>query len=61
MTNTQRRFIDAPNDVRCKADIRLRDGSGAQCGRRATAGEYCWQHSRAARSSSSPSTTGGET
>lgn len=30
----RRRFIDAPNAVRCKADCVLKDGSKAQCGRR---------------------------
>jgi len=43
-----RRFVDAPNDDRCQADIRLRDGSGAQCGRRRQVGDtqYCSQHRR---------------
>lgn len=40
-----RRFIDAPDAVRCRATIRLRDGSAAQCGRRQVPGFLCcWQH-----------------
>lgn len=53
-----RRFIDAPTDVRCQANITLKDGSLAQCGRRECMDGlgFCWQHQRknfsAARSSS---------
>jgi hypothetical protein len=45
-TSRKRVFIDAKDAVRCKADIRLSDGSLAQCGRReAQAGlARCWQH-----------------
>lgn len=43
-TKRKRRFIDAPQDERCKYDITLRDGSGAQCGRRKVDGDYCRQH-----------------
>lgn len=28
-----RRFVDAPQYVRCTADIQLKDGTWAQCGR----------------------------
>ena len=40
-----RKFTAATNDKRCKADIRYRDGSGAQCMRAAKVGGYCIQHS----------------
>lgn len=45
---TPRRFVDAPNETRCKWDRVLRDGSGAQCGRRRAVGDYCTQHARIA-------------
>lgn len=42
---TKRHFRDAPNNVRCRADIVLRDGSKAQCGRKRSGNSiYCWQH-----------------
>lgn len=44
-----RKFTAAKNDVRCKADIRLRDGSGAQCMRAAKIDGYCKQHARLRR------------
>jgi hypothetical protein len=40
------RFRDAPQIARCTYDIRLRDGSGAQCGRYAKLGSFCTQHAR---------------
>lgn len=48
MRNKERTFVDAQNKVRCKADIRLRDGSAAQCGRREAWDGLglCWQHQR---------------
>lgn len=39
-----RRFIDAPNDMRCMQDITMKDGSGAQCGRYRKLGQFCTQH-----------------
>jgi hypothetical protein len=44
----QRRFIDAPNELRCEWNITLRDGSKAQCGRYCRLGEYhlCAQHKK---------------
>ena len=44
------RFKDAQNDVRCKANIKLKDGSAAQCGRREAWDGLglCWQHQRKA-------------
>ena len=41
---TKRRFRDAAGRDRCRAEIRLKDGSAAQCGRRGTDHGYCWQH-----------------
>jgi len=42
---TKRTWTDAPNVERCLQDVTLRDGSKAQCGRRAqTDSSYCWQH-----------------
>lgn len=43
-----RRFIDAQQEVRCKADVTLRDGSLAQCGRRRVVGDLCTQHAKIA-------------
>jgi hypothetical protein len=41
----RRRWTDAKPAERCVQDIKLRDGSGAQCGRRRTLGHlYCAQH-----------------
>jgi len=42
----KRRFIDAPIDERCEASIVLKDGSGAQCGRRKREESFCFQHSK---------------
>lgn len=42
------RFIDAPADERCEWTIKLRDGSGAQCGRRRVVGSLCTQHAKIA-------------
>jgi hypothetical protein len=40
-----RRWTDAPTADRCGANITLKDGSGAQCGRRRKEGKLlCWQH-----------------
>lgn len=45
-----RRFIDAPIEERCGWNIRLRDGSGAQCGRRRlVGGRFCAQHAKMAK------------
>lgn len=46
MKTGSRIFIDAPRAVRCLADIKLPDGSAAQCGRREMAKwrGLCWQH-----------------
>jgi hypothetical protein len=39
------RYVDPPDDERCTANITLRDGSQARCGRRRRANtERCWQH-----------------
>lgn len=45
-TAKRRQFLDAPSAVRCRADVTLRDGSKAQCGRREMfkGGKLCWQH-----------------
>ena len=40
----RRRFIDAPDDQRCKSTITLRDGSKAQCGRYGKVSDLCRQH-----------------
>ena len=41
------RFRDALGDSRCRYGIRLRDGSGAQCGKMHNfAGPFCTQHDR---------------
>jgi hypothetical protein len=46
--NPMRRFIDAPQECRCKATITLRDHSTADCGRRRIPGSnYCKQHTGA--------------
>lgn len=47
MRDTTRRAFNAnppPGEYRCCADIPLRDGTGAQCMRRAKDGAYCKQH-----------------
>lgn len=46
VTKNMRAFTAAPNDGRCKQDIRLRDGSGAQCMRAARKDGLCLQHWR---------------
>lgn len=38
------KFIDAPCSVRCKATIRLKDGTTAQCGRKGPINGLCRQH-----------------
>lgn len=51
----RRLFVDAPAGDRCAQDIRLRDGSMAQCGRHRKVGQYCTQHATApARSRGRP-------
>lgn len=40
----KRRFIDAPYEKRCQANVRLKDGSYAQCGRYAKIDGLCKQH-----------------
>lgn len=40
----RRRYTAAKSDQRCKADIKLRDSSGAQCMRAAKIDGYCKQH-----------------
>jgi hypothetical protein len=47
----KRRFIDAPQAERCKADVMLRDGSKAQCGRWRKVGDLCTQHAKIAKRS----------
>lgn len=42
----KRMFTAAFDDVRCRADIRLKDGSGAQCMRKRVNGRYCVQHTK---------------
>lgn len=42
----RRAFTAAKNQDRCKADIRLRDGSGAQCMRQGKVNGFCLQHSK---------------
>lgn len=45
MTGRKRRFRDAPDIDRCIARVPVRDGSDAQCGRRAKKGlVLCTQH-----------------
>lgn len=43
---SKRRFTAAKNDVRCRQDIVLRDGSGAQCQRAAKVHGFCLQHAK---------------
>jgi hypothetical protein len=40
----RRRFTAAEGEARCDATVTLRDGSSAQCMRRATIDGQCWQH-----------------
>lgn len=43
----KRRWTDAPMSDRCTKNIWMRDGSGAQCGRRRQPGfDLCHQHQR---------------
>lgn len=44
----KRIFIDAPLSERCEANITLRDGSQAQCGRYKKVGCLCKQHAKKA-------------
>ena len=39
-----RKFIDAPQGERCRAVVTLKDGTTADCGRRAMTGDLCTQH-----------------
>lgn len=39
-----RRFVDAKQKIRCKAVITLRDGTSADCGRKAVLRGLCLQH-----------------
>lgn len=41
-----RPYIDPPLDLRCRWDIKLRDGSSAQCGRKRVGDFYCAQHTK---------------
>ena len=41
-----RRFIDAPDALRCTATITLTDKSKARCGRYAKVEELCTQHAK---------------
>jgi hypothetical protein len=45
----RRAFTAPPADLRCKQDIKLRDGSGAQCMRGAVVDGMCRQHAAMAR------------
>lgn len=51
VASTPRAFTAAPNALRCKQDITLRDGSGAQCMRAARRDGLCIQHYRIAQAS----------
>ena len=42
----KRRFIDAPTEQRCEAELTLKDGSLAQCGRYKKVGNLCTQHAK---------------
>ena len=42
----KRIFKDAPYEARCEANITLRDGSQAQCGRYRKVGCLCKQHAK---------------
>ncbi len=42
----KRRFVDAPQDMRCQWEITLRDGSKAQCGRARKVDQLCTQHAK---------------
>jgi len=44
----RRRFIAAANSERCHAVVKLRDGSTADCGRKAKSTRLCRQHEKAA-------------
>lgn len=49
MKPRKRRWFAAPTAFRCKAIIKLKDGTTADCMRRHARGsKFCWQHSRAA-------------
>lgn len=45
----KRTFVDAPYGKRCMADITLKDGSMAQCGRYRKIGILCRQHHKIAK------------
>lgn len=42
----KKRYTDPPERERCTAQITLRDGSTARCGRKKAKRDesYCWQH-----------------
>lgn len=42
----KRRFIDAPDALRCTAEVTLRDGSTCPCGRYRKVGTLCTQHAK---------------
>lgn len=42
----RRAFFAPPTDLRCCWDTTMRDGSGAQCMRRAVEGRLCRQHAK---------------
>ncbi len=45
----KRVFVDAPDRERCKAIVKLRDGTTANCGRRAVQDGLCTQHYKIAQ------------
>ena len=51
------RFTDAPQGERCTAVVTLKDKSTADCGRRATIDDRCWQHARGRDESAIAATT----
>lgn len=53
----KRIFVDAPANARCQANIKLRDGSFAQCGRYKINNQFCKQHTKIAeRNAHQPAT-----
>ena len=42
----KRVFVDAKNNERCQSNIIMRDGSGAQCGRKSKSTGFCRQHEK---------------
>ncbi len=45
----KRVFVDAPDHLRCRATVTLKDGSTAQCGRQSKDKGFCHQHSTSAK------------